>query len=227
MDWLLLFNIAFVGVAGGLAALVPAVVAASAMRSGQSRFPWTEVACWCAVLFGWFSFSLFILRPSAFGAPDLDFPRLQFPILFGGSVIAGSIFIFFHPSVRKRVAETPIHWPIALQTARLVGGAFLVWAAAGKADWTFALVAGVGDMIVGATAPAAAMIVARGGRWSRPVAYGHTLLGLADFGSAIFTAFAVGGALAWPGPLIPVYLVPLATLMHIWTLSALARTSRQ
>lgn len=226
MDGLLAFNIAFVGVAGALAALPPALVAASAMREGRERLPWVEILSWCFVLFAWFAFALFITNPGAFGVEAGFVQRIGFPLMFGGGVLIGALLIFFHPSIRRRIDATPLHWPIALQTARVVGGAFIIWAAFGTANWTFALIAGIGDIIVGVTAPFAAMIVARGGKWARPVAYGHTFLGLADFASAITTAFLVsGGGTGWPGVMIPNYLVPLATLMHVWTLVALWRSS--
>jgi hypothetical protein len=222
---LVVFNIIFLGAVAALASLVPAVVVAAAMREGGRRdLPWAELLSWSFYLFLWLAFALYLARPSIFGQEPSIVHRLGFPLAFGGGVLVGWAIIALHPSVRHRVMTMPLHWPIALQTARIIGGAFFVWAVYGQCNWTFATIAGGGDLLVGLTAPFAAIVVAGGGPWSRPVALGHTLFGLADFASAIATAFTVGAGLSWPGPMIPLYLVPLATLMHVWTLVALWRT---
>jgi hypothetical protein len=226
MQLSLVFDVAFVGIAAGLAALVPAFIVMAAIREKTDRTPWIELLAWVGVLFGWFALALFLTRPEIFGAERGPINRLAFPLSFAGAIVIGSLLIGLHPSVRARVVSMPLQWPVALQSARVVGGCFIVWAAFGKADWTFALIAGLGDIVVGVTAPFAARAVARGDKAGRRWAFAHAMLGLGDFALAIGTAITTGARTGWPGQLIPVFLVPLAILMHIWLLTALWRTRR-
>lgn len=159
-----------------------------------------------------------------FGAEVGVLNRLAFPLSFVTAIVVGSLVIALHSTVRQRVVSMPLQWPVALQTARVVGGCFLVWAAYGKVDWTFTLIAGLVDVLFGITAPSAAIAVARGGASTRRWALAHAGLGLTDFAVAIGTSVMTGARVGWPGQLIPVFLVPLAILMHVWVLSALWRT---
>lgn len=220
---LAIVNVAFGGTVLFLAALTAIAATLAAAKAGRPN-PLSIGAVWAGVLGLWLALVLFAVRPAALATPPLKLGFFAFPMLFGGAVLVGSLLIATLPALRRAVLYTPLDWPVRLQAARVVGGFFLVWAAFGQAGWTFALVAGIGDLVVGVTAPFAASIVARGGAAGRRAAFWHTMLGLADFASAIATAFLIGGALAWPGPLIPLYLVPLATLIHVWTLIALWRT---
>lgn len=222
------FDVAFLAVTAAIAATIPLVIVASAVRQAPARFPIAEGLIWSTVVFGWFALALTLARPAAF---DVAFPpqarALALPVLLFGGVLIGWALIAFLPSVRARVMATPLHWPIGIQTARVIGGAFLIYAAQGKADWTFALTAGLGDVLVGITAPIVATIVARGGPAARPAALAHTLLGLLDFTIAVSLGIALGKPLGWPAPMIPLFLVPLATLTHVWTLAALWRTRKR
>jgi hypothetical protein len=83
---------------------------------------------------------------------------------------------------------------------------------------------GLGDVIVGATAPFVARAIARKPGKNLGWVLAHAWMGLANFVSAIATAVLLGANLAWPAQMIPTFLVPLAILMHIWLLNALWRT---
>ncbi len=224
-DITIAFNVFFLAAASAIPAMLPATIMASALHAAEKRLPWREVATWCAVLYGWFAAALYITKPDIFGAMPGLVNAFGFPILFGGGVVLGSILILAHPVVRRRTIKMPLHWPVALQTARLIGGSFILWAVLGHATWVFALVAGLGDILVGATAPVAARALTRGSKYGRRIALAHTILGMVDFTVAIGTAFVTHARVDWPGTLIPGFLVPIATLIHIWTLATLWRTS--
>lgn len=217
------FAVAFIAVTGALAALPPLVVAVWLGRRGTISQGVGEAGLWTVALFVWFAFALFVTRSEFFG-PTASPLAFGFLASFVGGISLGWMLIALHPTVRRRVIEIPIHWPVGLQTARLIGGAFLVWAVLGAASWPFALIAGLGDIVVGGTAPFVARAAARDPVKNRGWIFAHALLGLIDFASAITTAVLLGANLSWPAHMIPTFLVPLAILMHIWVLIALWRT---
>jgi hypothetical protein len=116
----------------------------------------------------------------------------------------------------------------AVQVLRLVGGVFLVLLALDRLPTGFALPAGGGDVLVGLLAPVVAYAL-----WRRPdrrvLGIAFNVLGLLDFAAAIplgvmhapgqLQVFAteptaeIMGLL--PMALIPTFVVPLATVLHI------------
>jgi hypothetical protein len=99
----------------------------------------------------------------------------------------------------------------------------------------FALPAGVGDVLVGLTAPAVAYSLARGARRARPAALIWNALGMADLVVAvtlgILSSPSVFQQLAldapneaitqWPFVLVPAFAVPVSMLLHIFALTRL------
>lgn len=120
---------------------------------------------------------------------------------------------------------------IAVQTYRLVGGSFLLLFALHRLPAIFAILAGGGDMLVGATAWAAAKAV-RDGRLSRGVIW--NLLGLLDLVVALSLGVAfspqfnlspdgitTAALTVLPNVLVPAFLVPTSILLHIASLRTL------
>jgi hypothetical protein len=117
---------------------------------------------------------------------------------------------------------------IALQTYRIGGVFFLVAWMAGTLPAAFALPAGLGDILVGASAPLVAAAVAARRPGHRALAIGWNLLGLADLVNALFQGVAHSpstfGFLAgnvttdavthYPLSLIPTFGVPLGLMLH-------------
>ncbi|WP_349683688.1 hypothetical protein [Brevundimonas aurifodinae] len=222
-DLLTVFNILFIGATATLAAMPALVLALWRGRGGATLGGLSESALWATLLFGWFAFALSVMRPSLF-SDDLVSVPYGFLLTFVGGIGVGWILIAVHPTVRRRVLEIPLEWPVGLQTARLIGGAFIVWAMLGVASWPFALIAGLGDILVGTTAPFVARAIARRPARARGWVVAHALLGLADFVIAFSSAILTKADLPWPGQMIPAFLVPLAIVMHIWVLVALWRS---
>lgn len=213
-------DLVFVGFALAVASAVPLVVLQCAMADGGKR-AWTEALCWSFAIYCWFSVAAWAARPAIFDVAGEG--RLGFPVMFAGGLLIGGLALLFIPAARRRVAAVPLEHLVALQCGRVIGAYFIVLAAQGRADWTFALIAGGGDILVGLTALAAARAIARRPGGGQGIALAHTALGLADFAVAIAVAFSLGAALDWPGPLIPLWLVPLATLVHFVTIAAALR----
>lgn len=169
----------------------------------------------------WLVVALAATVPGLLASTDLP---VNFATSFGGGLGVGSLMLIVVPAVRRRIVETPLDWVVRLQAARLIGGTFLIWALLGQASWTFALIAGLGDIVVGLSAFYVADQLSRGAPSARGLALGHAVLGMLDFVAAFTTAALTGASLTWPGQLIPVFLVPLAMLLHLWVFVALWRT---
>jgi hypothetical protein len=126
---------------------------------------------------------------------------------------------------------------IRLHLWRLEGLVFLILMWQGRVPALWALPAGIGDVIVGATAPWIARVLDRPGGRRRAIAW--TLFGMAD----LVVAVALG-VMTNPGPtqvfypvpnaemltqyplsLVPTFLVPLAFTLHVVTLLQLWRGS--
>lgn len=121
---------------------------------------------------------------------------------------------------------------IALQTFRVGGIFFIVAWLGGSLPGAFALPAGLGDIIIGTTAPLVAAAVARRRPHHRALATAWNIAGLVDLvlavGSGVvhsstsfgfFSGSVTTDALArYPFNLIPTFLVPLALLLHFLSL---------
>ncbi len=139
------------------------------------------------------------------------------------------------PAYRRTLSGYSIVWLINVQIFRVVGAVFVVLYLSGQLPGEFALPAGIGDILVGLAAPFVAYRVATGKPGARGLAVVWNLLGMAD----LILAVALGNLTAsgplglipvtvhsdiivdFPLVLIPAFGVPLALLMHIYTLRSL------
>ena len=131
----------------------------------------------------------------------------------------------------RRRAKNALHY-------RLLGIIFLVLLAGGALTGVFALPAGTGDVAVGLAAPAVAFAFARGLRGSAGLARAWNLFGLADLAVVVTTGFLSSPSpiqklafdnpntliTAFPLVMVPVFLVPLAILLHLASLAKLGLT---
>lgn len=214
------FNLLFVAATVAIIGVVCSILALGASRLSEGQFP-IGVLCGSALYLGaWFAIVIASLNPSALNAAVSIPGALTFPILFLAPIALTWALISTVPVLRRLMVSMPLSWSVGFQSARVIGGSFIVWASLGTANVPFALVAGIGDVLVGLTAPIAARMRSR----PRVAAFWHAVFGLADFAVAISLAFSLGAGLSWPAFLIPLFLVPLAICAHIWTLTALWRT---
>jgi hypothetical protein len=124
-----------------------------------------------------------------------------------------------------------------LQSFRVLGVVFLIAWWRGALPAGFALPAGIGDVTVGVTAPFVARALAGGKPWARRLFVGWSIFGLADLVVAVasgvthaqgvlglFATVPSTNALAsYPFSIIPTFLVPIAVMMHVAGLRAVAR----
>ncbi|MBO0703167.1 MAG: hypothetical protein J2P38_09565, partial [Candidatus Dormibacteraeota bacterium] len=144
------------------------------------------------------------------------------------------VVVWLSGAVRRMITEPGVPAGlIAVQTYRLVGGSFLLLFAVHRLPALFAILAGGGDLLVGAFAWSAANAV-RDGRLRRGVIW--NLLGLLDLVVAISLGVAfspqfhlspdgvtTAALTVLPNVLVPAFLVPVSILLHVASLRTLRR----
>lgn len=165
-------------------------------------------------------------------------PTIQYGLLL--PILAGVLLYRQWPALRAIVHAAPNSWIVGVQVYRVLGVIFLALYAAGRMPGVFAKPAGAGDVVVGLAAPLVAVTYARGRRGSKGLVRAWNLLGVADLAVAVTTGFLSSPSkfqlLAFDRPnvlvgqfplvMIPVFLVPLAILLHLASLSRLKETAR-
>lgn len=113
---------------------------------------------------------------------------------------------------------------IATQTWRIGGIAFLWGLFQGILEPTFAIPAGVGDILIGVTAIPFALILLKGHSWSKYAVVVWSVLGITDLVYAITLGlmtnpeFGVSTMTILPWVLVPTVPVPAAITLHVITL---------
>jgi hypothetical protein len=127
-----------------------------------------------------------------------------------------------------------------VQLFRALGAIFLILSATGTLPRLFALPAGLGDVVVGLLAPVVGAAYARAPHKAASLVVAWNVLGLLDLTDALVTGFLTAPSryalavqptsdlmTALPLVLIPVYLVPLAIVLHLASLAKLRREASQ
>ncbi|MGA7409806.1 MAG: hypothetical protein WBW33_04930 [Bryobacteraceae bacterium] len=186
-----------------------------------------------AVLLAWFFASLSLSWWGFYRGTFSNVPTVPFGLLIP---IAAGVALFRRvPALRRIIDSVPQGWITSVQVFRLEGFIFLTLLAEGRLPGAFAWPAGVGDMIVGLTAPVAGIAFARGMRGSAGWLRIWNLVGIADLVVAVTTGFLTSPSplqtlafdrpneliSAFPLVMVPVFLVPLAFLLHLASLHKL------
>jgi hypothetical protein len=204
-----------------------AIVGLALVLQPQRR---SAAAAVIGVFVAWYAIAEVLISAGAFRAPVVGpIPALG---LVGIPLAAGILVVWLARAVRRLLATPGLPAAlVALQTYRVVGGAFLLLMALHRLPPLFALPAGVGDVAIGLSAWSVANAL-RGGRLSRVVTW--NVVGLIDLvvavglGVAASPAFHVspGGVTTlalttMPAALVPAFLVPLSILLHVASLRSL------
>ena len=142
---------------------------------------------------------------------------------------------------REVILGVEERWLTLAHTWRVGGIVFLILWAKGLVPGVFAFPAGVGDMLIGITAPLMAWGMSRGKPWPRGVRVGWHLAGLADLavavGLGVLTSPSRIGVLAsgvptrmmglFPMSLVPTFFVPLLVMLHLAALAKMARRAER
>lgn len=204
--------------------------AAKKLENGRWKFSlFTAI-----VLVGWFSLVFVLGRMGVFA---LD--HLVAPYIFIGFILLFGILqkVYISSRVRNVADAISVPWIIGIQTYRIVGVGFFILYARGFLPGVFAFPAGIGDILVGVTAPFVATFYYLKKSFSRRLAIIWNIIGIIDL------VVAVGvGILGYPRPLqvlplepstgqfslfplalISLFAVPLALLLHFLSLRVLLR----
>lgn len=204
----------------------------AARKLGNKRWKFSLITL--IILIGWFSLVYIIGKMGIFAKNPLIAPF----ILIGFIVLFGLLQkVYASQTVRNIADEIPVPFIVGIQTYRTVGYGFLILYAQGILPAVFAFSAGIGDMIVGISAPFVALFYFLKIPFSRKLAIVWNIIGIADL------VVAIGiGILGFPRPiqtlplspstepfslfplaLIPLFAVPLATLLHFFSLRVLRK----
>ena len=224
-------SIGAIALTGGAAALVATLVPAAFAKTWARLGAGALLAIWFgAVVAGG---AVLIFSPSVgLGTPGLGGAVLV-PVI---GVVALATFI---PRLRHAFDAIPLTTLIVVNSIRLLGVFFLLLYAAGRLPAPFALSAGWGDIIVGATAPFVAWLAARQAVGWRVAVWLWNGLGILD----LFAAVGLGAVTAAGSPVrlivatpdtglmtalpwivIPAFVVPLLLLTHVAVLARLLRS---
>src|SRR5262249_23481300 len=167
--------------------------------------------------------AILLLAGNDFFHPDVRPPRI--PMVWVATLGVGYLLLLSR-TFREIIAGIPMHWLIAIQTLRILGGVFLVRYFQGELSGVFAIPAGVGDVLTGIFAPLVAYWWFTGKPYARGAAIAWNLFGMADLINAVTIGALTGGGgggIVFPIVLIPIYGVPRAFLIHSYSLIGLLR----
>jgi hypothetical protein len=162
--------------------------------------------------FSYYVFYPQILKQTAPLVPEGT--ELLFCFVLPVIIIVGSLFTWGY--LRRLNDDMPLVWTIIPQTFRAVGGVFIVYWAFGMMPAGFAIPAGIGDLIVGISAPFVAHSLYYG-RCNRGFLIAWNLFGIFDFIVAFTMGFVLNTPSTYPLVLIPGLLVPIAIGFHAYS----------
>ena len=151
-------------------------------------------------------------------------PRAVVPLLLFGPVIAFALAARRPGLARDTYERLPIAVAIGFHVLRApIGAVFLVACARGDLPSSFAVPAGVGDVLAGLGAVVALVALAREWPRARTVVTAWNLFAFADIVMVVANAqrlivfgddAAVRPFLAFPFPLLPLFVVPVVFITH-------------
>ena len=163
--------------------------------------------------------------------------HLVAPYIMIGFIILFGILqkIYTHKTIQKFFQSMPQHWLISIQFYRIAGIYFIFLYYQGVLPALFAFSAGIGDMLVGFTAPVVGYIYYKKKSYGKNLAILWNILGIIDL------VIALGiGILGFPRPIqliplspsmepislfplmsIPMFAVPLGLFLHFCSLRML------
>jgi hypothetical protein len=188
------------------------------------------------VLVAWFFFTVWLgVSGALVGARGT--PPAGLAAAIGVPLLVFALDTRFGGPLSRAFARIELPTLTALQTFRVGGVFFLIAYAQGALPAGFALPAGIGDIAIGLAAPFVAAALANRRRSAPAAAAIWNVLGLVDLVTAVaagvtHSSSALGvfaGAVTtdrlarYPFSLIPTFLVPVAVILHGFSLRALAR----
>jgi hypothetical protein len=221
----------YVGVSALALALIPLAFMHPNARKARQNLGLPVVVA--SMLAAWYGIAMAIAGAGGFETTPGRFPTVIVAALLP-LVLGLGAFVLIQP-IRAALSEPEVQpFLIAMQTYRVVGIGFLVLALAGELPAILGVPAGLGDLLIGLTAPGAAAALKRGNT-SRAILW--NVMGLLDLAVAVTLAVGTGlsplefiqaspsSAVLSLAPLVvvPSFLVPLDIMLHVISLTGLLR----
>lgn len=192
--------------------------------SRLSRARLLVISCVTAWFLAALGVSLFGLLRA--GPSDLPLP---IGVAVAAPLVAGVLAYARSATFRRLLQAADLRWLIGVQLWRVGGAEFLLGYAHHQLPASFAIPAGVGDVLVGLAAPFVALVAVTGMSGARRIVIGWCVAGIADLVVAVtmgvLNAPGKLGLLAGevttapmlelPLSIIPTFLVPLSVLLHL------------
>ena len=183
----------------------------------------------------WFFFTIWLGLSGALGATGK--PPVGLGAAIGIPLLVFALDARFGGPLWRAFARIGLPTLTALQTFRVAGAFFLIAWSQGTLPGAFALPAGIGDIAIGLAAPLVATAVAGRKRGHLTLALIFNLAGIVDLVLAVSEGVTHSnsalGILAgsvttdqlahYPFSLIPTFFVPLALVLHGFSLQAIGR----
>jgi hypothetical protein len=190
-------------------------------------------------LVAWFFFTIWLGLSGALGSTGK--PPIGLGAAIGIPLLVFALDARFGGPLSRTFGRIGLATLTALQTFRVGGAFFLIAWSQGTLPGAFALPAGIGDIAIGLAAPLVATAVAGRKRGYLTLALLFNLAGIVDLVTAVsegvthspsalgFLAGPVTTAQLghYPFSLIPTFFVPLALILHGFSLRAIARGRRE
>ena len=222
----------FATLAAILFGLDRSLTAANWSTRDRGRATWGTSALLAVFYFG----ALLPSRSGFYAGAGSRLPTIPFGVLT--PIVVGILLSSTWRPLRRIVETVPQQWLVGVQLYRTLGIIFLMLYAVGRLPAAFALPAGVGDVCVGLLAPFVALAQTRKSPYANSLLRAWNLLGLADLVVALTTGFLTSPSplqkFAFDAPntlisryplvMVPVFLVPIAILLHLASLQKLRQT---
>jgi hypothetical protein len=187
------------------------------------------------VLGGWFFLALALSAAGFYHVQSGEMPTIQFGLV--PPILIGAWLIWRSETMARIIDAIPQPWLIGIPFYRALGVIFLILYAGDKLPGLFALPAGIGDMIIGLSAPLVALAYAKSPLRTAGLVRIWNVLGILDLTIAVSTGFITAPSRLFtvdfqpnsdlmtvlPLVLVPVYLVPLSIVLHLASLAKLHR----
>jgi hypothetical protein len=187
-----------------------------------------------AILLGWLAVAITLSAIGIYHVTSGDRPTIQYGILL--PILIGAFMIWRWEAAKRVLHAVPQQWLVSVQLFRALGAIFLILSATGTLPRLFALPAGLGDILVGLSAPVVGLAYARAPQKAAGLVAAWNVLGLLDLTDALGLGFLTAPSryalevqptsdlmTVLPLVLIPVYLVPLLFVLHLASLTKLRR----
>lgn len=187
------------------------------------------------VLLIWFTIVASLGRTGFFAKNPLVAPWLAIGFLILFEFLRR---VYNSKKVLSIVSLMPMHWLIGIQFYRIVGVVFLVLYSQGVLPAAFAFSAGIGDIIVGISAPVVALLYYLKKPYAKKLAIAWNIVGILDLIVALSVGFlgfskpvqfipltpSTEPISLFPLVMVPLFVVPLALLMHFLGLKVLKKS---